>query len=655
MKAFRNIICIFLIYVGLTSCSKDELKGQKIDFQNNVKKVSATVTDFGAISRSELYRENNEIKFKWTLNDTLGIFPDKGSQAYFAIENVRDGGLTASFNGGGWALKLNHTYSAYFPFINDVFLESNNILLDYTGQEQTGNNSYSHIGKYDFLASDALTPIDDNLNLTMKHLGSVIILKLRVDEPGDFISCSLIANNDIFTTKAVLDISGSSPTITPVEKSNTITLILSDVKTTENNEDIILSMILLPVDLSDQYLKFQLCRSDGVIIPARIENPQNLEQGKASEMSVIFDKISFSDNEVKSICLANWDSDGDGELSFEEAAAVTSIDNNFTDSKITSFNEFKFFTGITKIPSEAFLGCLYLESIEIPNSVNVMEIGAFNLCESLEKLIIPRMVSYIPAITNCCYSLSYIEIHNPRAEFSYYGTSFEAPVKRIEVPAESVEYYKSVLKDYSDIIFALGDDGDDGGDDSNNGYSGNNEDDPDLSTNITFAESSVKIVCIANWDFNNDGELSYAEASAVTSIGTLFKGIGIKNFEEFQYFSGITSIPNNAFDGYNNSSKTLVSIILPESIVSIGEYAFRQQTSLTTITIPQNVTSIGMQAFAGCGALKTIYFKSATPPTYGSDAVPDIIQKIYVPAGSVNSYKAAFPSKFANKIVAGNY
>ena len=155
MKAFRNIICIFLIYVGLTSCSKDELKGQKIDFQNNVKKVSATVTDFGAISRSELYRENNEIKFKWTLNDTLGIFPDKGSQAYFAIENVRDGGLTASFNGGGWALKLNHTYSAYFPFINDVFLESNNILLDYTGQEQTGNNSYSHIGKYDFLASDA--------------------------------------------------------------------------------------------------------------------------------------------------------------------------------------------------------------------------------------------------------------------------------------------------------------------------------------------------------------------------------------------------------------------------------------------------------------------------------------------------------------------
>ena len=39
---------------------------------------------------------------------------------------------------------------------------------------------------------------------------------------------------------------------------------------------------------------------------------------------------------------------------------------------------------------------------------------------------------------------------------------------------------------------------------------------------IHFEDINVKKICVQNWDTNHDGELSYAEAAAVTSIGTVF-------------------------------------------------------------------------------------------------------------------------------------
>lgn len=52
------------------------------------------------------------------------------------------------------------------------------------------------------------------------------------------------------------------------------------------------------------------------------------------------DNINFADAEVKAICVKNWDTNGDGELSKTEAAAVTDLGNVFQSNKnINSFDE----------------------------------------------------------------------------------------------------------------------------------------------------------------------------------------------------------------------------------------------------------------------------------------------------------------------------
>ena len=64
----------------------------------------------------------------------------------------------------------------------------------------------------------------------------------------------------------------------------------------------------------------------------------------------------------------------------------------------------------------------------------------------------------------------------------------------------------------------------------------------------------------------------------------------------------VTSIGNWAFKGCTSLS----NIVIPNSVTSIGDWAFSDCTSLSNIVIPNSVTSIGEGAFNGCSFLECI-------------------------------------------------
>ena len=130
--------------------------------------------------------------------------------------------------------------------------------------------------------------------------------------------------------------------------------------------------------------------------------------------------------------------------------------------------------------------------------------------------------------------------------------------------------------------------------------------------NIVFADEKIKAKLVAAFDTNDDGEISYAEAAAVTSIEGVFGAIKTyKSFDEFQYFTGVTSVPSYIFQ-----DSKLQTITFPVSVEEIGYSAFSNCTSLvsaTYATTPPKVT-IRSGAFSGCSSLSTTFF-SDTPDT----------------------------------------
>jgi len=60
-------------------------------------------------------------------------------------------------------------------------------------------------------------------------------------------------------------------------------------------------------------------------------------------------------------------------------------------------------------------------------------------------------------------------------------------------------------------------------------------------------------------------------------------------------------------EGFLNALN-LASITIPNSVTSIGNWAFGGCSSLTSVTIGNSVTSVGLGAFYGCSKLKTVYY-----------------------------------------------
>lgn len=91
------------------------------------------------------------------------------------------------------------------------------------------------------------------------------------------------------------------------------------------------------------------------------------------------------------------------------------------------------------------------------------------------------------------------------------------------------------------------------------------------------------------------------------------------------------------------------SVIIPNSVTFIGNYAFANCSSLSSITIPSNVRTLGNDAFQGCSGLTQIICKAKVSPsiTYSinNDTFFEGVDKatctLYVPACSIDAYADA--------------
>jgi surface protein len=112
--------------------------------------------------------------------------------------------------------------------------------------------------------------------------------------------------------------------------------------------------------------------------------------------------ITFADEKVKALCVANWDTNGNGELSQAEAAAVTTLGDVFKENRdINSFDELRFFTGLTELTLDRFYTCDKMKSITIPSGVSYIDGGSFGNCSDLEYISVDPGNTTYDSRLNC--------------------------------------------------------------------------------------------------------------------------------------------------------------------------------------------------------------------------------------------------------------
>lgn len=116
----------------------------------------------------------------------------------------------------------------------------------------------------------------------------------------------------------------------------------------------------------------------------------------------------------------------------------------------------------------------------------------------------------------------------------------------------------------------------------------------------SYADPNVLSVLIAKGVSSDGVGITAEDEEAVTSItGWFSNNKDIVSFNEFERYTGISSLAPVAGSGIGvfDGCSSLESIVLPDSVTSIGGRAFIGCSALRRVNIPDSVTSIGHRAF----------------------------------------------------------
>ena len=239
---------------------------------------------------------------------------------------------------------------------------------------------------------------------------------------------------------------------------------------------------------------------------------------------------------------------------------------------------------VTSIGDSAFYGCESLTSVTIPDSVTSIGSCAFYGCASLTSVTIPDSVTSIGGSAFYgCTSLTSVTI--PDSVTSIGGSAFYncKSLTSVTIPGSVTSIGWSAFYGCASLTSVTI---------------------PDSVTSIgncAFAScTSLTGIWVAegNSHYANDasGVLFNKDKTTLVQCPGAFAAYTIPN--------SVTSIGEYAF----SHCTSLTSVTIPNSVTSIGEHAFSYCTSLTSVTISDSVTSIGEYAFYDCTSLTDVYY-----------------------------------------------
>lgn len=296
---------------------------------------------------------------------------------------------------------------------------------------------------------------------------------------------------------------------------------------------------------------------------------------------------------------------------------------------------FVFPEDITKISDYAFSGCRLLGgALIIPNQVKEICSHAFYLCSSISSLSLPIGLEVIGvnAFSECKSLSGQLLFPSTLIRISDYAFNHCSGIKGKLIIPDNVNYlgveaFNECRGLSGDLIIP--------------------ESVKKINNRTFFNCSGLNGRLILHDDLKLAGWSFYG----CSFIGELVCPANIMEIPEYCFhgnkFSGISKFPNGLVTigerAFYGCSRLMGDIVLPESFISLGAWAFDECKQLQGVVLPSSLSVIGEGAFNNCFQFNKIICKSSVPPALQSSVFNGVSKDNFtleVPANAVSLYKA---------------
>lgn len=270
----------------------------------------------------------------------------------------------------------------------------------------------------------------------------------------------------------------------------------------------------------------------------------------------------------------------------------------------------------TRIGGYAFDNCISLETVELPNTVDTINIGAFSMCSYLSKVTLSNTLRLIGA-NAFAGDISLTSIALPTSLKGIGTQAFWncAGLNMVTIPAYVEQIGAGAFSNCQNLEMI--------------NVEPNNKNYCSLS-GVLFTKDQARL-CGAPGRL--EGE--YTIPSTVTEIEK-HAFSHCKKLTKIIFPTSVKWIYDNAFYGCK-----MQSMELNEGLLSLGMNVFSYCNELTSLTLPSTLEEIKGYCFSNCTKLTSFTCKATTPPTC-SEAFNGFDQsacKLYVPQSALEVYK----------------